>query len=264
MDRKLIDTHSHIYEPEFDEDRDEVISRALESGLEYLIFPAIDPKSNPRMFSCAEKNPSFMKCMMGLHPTSVCENWKEDLFETYCMLKNVPMSLSPISGIGEIGLDLYWSNDFIKEQEEVFRTQLDWAVEMGKPVSIHTRSAWEEMKTILRDYRHRGLFGIMHAFSSTVDDFKEISGYGDFYFGIGGVVTFKKSPLAQVVREIPLERIVLETDCPYLTPVPMRGKRNESSFLTYICDTVAQIKEITPEQVADTTTKTAKKIFSII
>ncbi|MBQ0080646.1 MAG: TatD family hydrolase [Alistipes sp.] len=261
---KLIDTHSHIYEPEFDEDRDEVIARAINEGLEYLLFPAIDPTHNEMLFSTAKKNPAFMKCMMGLHPTSVSSNWKEDLFETYCALKNIPMELSPVCAIGEIGLDLYWSTEFKEEQEEVFRTQLEWASEMGKPVSIHTRNAWTEMKSILKDFRHRGLFGVMHAFSSTVEDFREISTYGDFYFGIGGVVTFKKSPLAEVLKDIPLDRIVLETDCPYLTPVPFRGTRNESSYIKYICEKVAQIKGVGPEEVANQTTKTAKNIFSLI
>ena len=163
--------------------------------------------------------------------------------------------------MGEIGLDLYWSRDFRAEQTEAFRRQIDLALQYGLPVAVHTREAWPETLEIVREYRGRGLRGVFHAYSDTAATYRELRTLGDFVFGIGGVVTFKKSLLAETVREMELRDIVLETDCPYLTPVPHRGRRNESAYVRYVCDKVAEIKGLDPEEVAAATTANARRMF---
>ena len=166
-----------------------------------------------------------------------------------------------IVALGEIGLDFYWSNDFRKEQMEAFEHQIELSLRHNLPIAVHTRSAWDEMKEVMEGFRGRGVRGVFHAYSDGVQSYEQLRECGDFLFGIGGVVTFKKSPLAEVVREIPLEELLLETDCPYLTPVPFRGQRNESAYIPYICEKIAEIKGITPEEVATQTTTNAERMF---
>lgn len=261
---RLIDTHSHIYEPEFDADRDAVVARAREAGVERLLFPAIDSASHPRMFAACRRYGDFCLPMMGLHPTSVNDNprWREELEEAERWLRQPPGDIRFV-GVGEIGLDFYWSKDFRREQIETFRRQCLLAVELNLPVAIHTRSAWPDMIAIAEEFRGSGLRGVFHAFGEDVDTWLRLRELGNFCFGIGGVVTFRKSPLADTVREMALEDIVLETDCPYLTPVPFRGKRNESGYVSYVCEKVAELKGIAPEEVAAATTATAESLFSI-
>lgn len=259
----LIDTHAHIYESGFDADRKEVIRHAQEAGVERILLPAIDSESHQQLLDLCAQHPGVCIPMMGLHPTSVNDNprWREELEVVEHHLKNPPTG--GFCAIGEIGLDFYWSNDFRDEQIEAFRHQIELALTYDLPVVIHTRNAWEEMCTVINDYAGRGLRGVFHAFSDTAETYRRLREYGDFLFGIGGVVTFKKNTLAEVVREMEIGEIVLETDCPYLTPVPHRGKRNEPAYVSYIAEKIAELKGVTSEEVAATTTTNAERIFGI-
>lgn len=259
----LTDTHSHLYEPEFDADREEALARAVDAGVGRLLLPAIDSASHERLFDLCRRHPDRCIPMMGLHPTSVNDNprWREELQRVDDLLAAPPADVPPFCAVGEIGLDLYWSREARDEQIEVFRHQIDLALRYGLPIAVHTREAWPETLAIIREYRGRGLRGVFHAFSDTLESYRELRSLGDFVFGIGGVVTFRKSRLAEVVREMELGDLVLETDCPYLTPVPHRGERNESAYVRYICEEVARIKGLDPEEVARTTTATAARIF---
>ncbi len=261
MQIQYIDTHSHLYEPEFDNDRPEAMARAASAGVERLLLPAIDRESYERMFEMCRHYPNRCFPMMGLHPTSVNENpaWREDLELVREHLKNPPVER--FYGVGEIGLDLYWSSDYRNEQMEAFAEQIELSLQYNLPIAVHTRSAWTEMCEVIEGFRGRGVRGVFHAFSDGVESYARLRECGDFMFGIGGVVTFKKSPLAEVVREIPLEELLLETDCPYLTPVPFRGQRNESAYIPYICEKIAEIKGISIGEVATQTTANAERMF---
>ncbi|MBR3826845.1 MAG: TatD family hydrolase [Alistipes sp.] len=258
----MIDTHSHIYTEEFDADRAEALARAREVGVEMLLLPDIDSESRDRMFDLAKAHPDYCRPMVGLHPTSVNDNprWREELDMVEALLNNPPMALC---GVGEIGLDLYWSRDFYREQREVLHAQLELALKYDKAVAIHTRSAYDEMLDAVATYRGRGLRGVFHAYASDADMARKLLKHGDFVFGIGGVVTFKNSGLDRVVAELPTELLILETDCPYLTPVPHRGKRNESSYVEYVCRKVADIHGLATERVDAVTTATARRIFAL-
>lgn len=261
----LIDTHSHLFEEEFDADRSEAVERAERVGVERIVLPAIDSASNERLFEMCRQYPHLVVPLMGLHPTSINENaaWREELRAVEQHLATPPSGIERFYGVGEIGLDLYWSRDFLAEQEEALRRQLDLALYYDLPVAIHTREAWNDMLRIISDYRSRGLRGVFHAFAGDVTTYHALRDMGDFRFGVGGVVTYKKSGVAEVVREIPLEDILLETDSPYLTPVPHRGKRNESSYVAIVCEAVARIKGVEPSVVAEQTTRNAKQIFGL-
>ena len=261
----LIDTHSHIYDEAFDEDRKEVVERAKQEGLERIVLPAIDGESNERLFELCRACGDYVVPLMGLHPTSVNDNprWREELAEVERLFENPPQGVERFYGVGEIGLDLYWSRDWQKEQEEAFRVQLELALKHDLPVVIHTRDAWEEMATIVEEYAGRGLRGIFHAFSADVAMYERLRKAGDFLFGIGGVVTFKKSALAEVVKAVRLEDLVVETDAPYLTPAPHRGTRNESSYVRFVAAKIAELKGETYEKVASQTTANAKRIFNL-
>ena len=261
----LIDTHSHIYDEAFDEDRNEVVERAKQEGIERIILPAIDGESNERLFDLCRECGDYVVPLMGLHPTSVNDNprWCEELAEVERLLECPPQGIERFYGVGEIGLDLYWSRDWQKEQEEAFRAQLELALRHNLPVVIHTRDAWEEMAAIVEEYAEQGLKGIFHAFSSDVAMYERLRKAGDFLFGIGGVVTFKKSALAEVVKAMRLEDLVVETDSPYLTPAPHRGTRNESSYVRFVAAKIAELKGVTFEVVAEQTTANAKRIFNL-
>lgn len=260
---KLTDTHSHLYEPEFDDDREEALARAAEAGVQRLLLPAIDSASHERLFDLCRRHPQQCVPMMGLHPTSVNDNprWREELALAEHYLASPPEGIARFCAVGEIGLDLYWSRDYRQEQYEAFRRQIDLSLAYGLPIAVHTRDAWPETAELMRTYRGRGVRGVFHAFSDTAETYRELKNYGDFAFGIGGVVTFRKSKLADVVREMDLCDIVLETDCPYLTPVPHRGERNESAYVRFVCEKVAELKGLTPEEVATATTANAERIF---
>ncbi|MBR1961931.1 MAG: TatD family hydrolase [Alistipes sp.] len=261
----LIDTHSHIYDEAFDEDRNEVVERAVAEGVERIILPAIDGESNERLFAMCRDYKELVVPLMGLHPTSVNDNprWREELAEVERLLENPPQGVERFYGVGEIGLDLYWSRDWQTEQTEAFRAQVELALAHDLPIVVHTRDAWEEMAAIVEEYRGRGLRGIFHAFSSDVAMYERLRECGDFLFGIGGVVTFKKSALAEVVRAMRLEDLVVETDAPYLTPAPHRGTRNESSYVRFVAAKIAELQGVDYELVAEQTTANAKRIFRL-
>lgn len=261
----LIDTHSHIYDEAFDNDREEVVERAKSEGVERIILPAIDGESNERLFDLCRQHPDYVHPLMGLHPTSINDNpkWREELAEVRRLLENPPQGIERFYGVGEVGLDLYWSRDWQAEQSEAFVAQLDMALEFDLPIVIHTRDAWEEMATIVERYRGKGLRGIFHAFSSDVAMYERLRECGDFLFGIGGVVTFKKSALAEVVKGMRLEDLVIETDAPYLTPTPHRGTRNESSYVRFVAMKIAELQGVDYEKVAEQTTANAKRIFRL-
>lgn len=267
----LIDTHSHLYEPEFDADRGEALARAFDAGVGLLLLPAIDAASDERLFALCRRHPDRCLPMMGLHPTSVNDNprWREELDRVARYLDNPPEGVPPFCAVGEIGLDYYWDDRFAAEQIEAFTAQCRLAAARDLPVAIHTRAAWDDMRRIVGEEaeaaRARGerLRGVFHAFSEDADTYRALRGAGDFLFGIGGVVTFKKSKVAETVREMVLDEIVLETDCPYLTPVPHRGERNESAYVRLVCEKIAQIKGLDPEEVAAATTANAARMFGL-
>lgn len=267
----LIDTHSHLYEPEFDADRGEALARAFDAGVGLLLLPAIDAASDERLFALCRRHPDRCLPMMGLHPTSVNDNprWREELDRVARYLDNPPEGVPPFCAVGEIGLDYYWDDRFAAEQIEAFTAQCRLAAARDLPVAIHTRAAWDDMRRIVGEEaeaaRTRGerLRGVFHAFSEDADTYRALRGAGDFLFGIGGVVTFKKSQVAETVREMALDEIVLETDCPYLTPVPHRGERNESAYVRLVCEKIAQIKGLDPEEVAAATTANAARMFGL-
>ena len=265
---RLIDTHSHLYAEEFDEDRSEALDRARECGVVRLLLPAIDGESYERMFDLARQAPDMCRPMMGLHPTSVNENprWREDLALVEQYFAAPPVGIE-FCAVGEIGLDYYWSQDYVAEQREAFVEQCRLAARLDLPVAIHTRAAWDDMCEILeaecKRAREQGLRlrGVLHAFSEDAVTYRRLRECGDWLFGVGGVVTFKKSSLAEAVKEMALEDIVLETDCPYLTPVPYRGKRNESAYVRYVCEKVAELQGVSAEEVARVTTENARRVF---
>ena len=257
----FIDTHAHVYEPEFDADRDEVMAAAGAAGVRRLLLPAIDGSSYDRMFDLCRRYPGRCFPMAGLHPTSVNDNpdWEAELLRVEQIVKSTQGP--KICGIGEIGLDYYWSSDFRRQQRTAYIHQLELALEHGLPVAVHVREAWDDVLEIAREFRGRGLKGIFHAFSGTVECWRELREYGDFLFGIGGTVTYKKSAAAEAVREMELSEIVLETDCPYLTPAPHRGERNQPAYIPFICRRTAEIKGLDEAEVAAATTANAERMF---
>ena len=261
----LIDTHSHIYEPEFDTDREQALQRCIEHDVQMLLLPAIDGESYERMFDLARQHPQMVRPMMGLHPTSVNENphWRGDLEAVEAYLQLPPQGIDRFWGVGEIGLDFYWSKEYKEEQIAAFEAQVEMAIKYDLPIVVHTRDAWAEMCEVMEKFAGRGVRGVFHAFSDDVDSYQKLKKCGDFLFGVGGVVTFKKSKLAEVVKQMDLADIILETDCPYLTPVPHRGERNESSYVRFICAKLAELKDVDYQLVADQTTANAKRIFKL-
>ena len=255
---EYVDTHAHLYDEAFDGDFDSTIERIKESGVVKCIFPAIDSTSFSRQISAGERCGDFVAQAMGLHPTSVGANWRDELdFALDSIGKTKCVA------VGEIGIDGYWSKEFIQEQKEVFRVQLEEAYNRSLPVIIHAREATEEIFQVLDSLGKKVPQGVFHAFSGSYETYERIAKYGNFMVGIGGVVTYKNAGVAKSVERIPLERIVLETDSPYLTPVPFRGKRNESSYLVHIAEKIAQIKGISLEEVASATTHNAFEMFGL-
>ncbi len=259
----LIDTHSHLYDEAFDEDREEAFTRASTAGVRRLLLPAIDSESHERLFDLCRRHPQSCTPMMGLHPTSVNDNprWREELALVEHYLAMPPEGIPPFCAVGEIGLDFYWSRDWCREQLEVFSRQIELSLQYGLPIAVHTRDAWPETVELMQRFAGRGVRGVFHAFSDGVETYRALKACGEFVFGIGGVVTFKKSRIADVVRQMELHDLVLETDCPYLTPVPHRGERNESAYVRYVCEKVAELKGLTAEEVAEATSANAERIF---
>ncbi len=249
------DTHCHLYSEEFTADIDTVVQHAENEGVQKFYLPAIDSTVTEAMLALENCFPGKCIAMMGLHPCYVKENYKLELEAVNNWLKQ-----RKFAAVGEIGLDYYWDKTFVKEQEEAFRMQIEWAIQYKLPIVIHTRNAMQETINIVKEYVPKGVRGIFHCFSGSYESAKEIIKAG-FYLGIGGVVTYKKAGLAEVLEQIDLQYLVLETDAPYLTPVPFRGKRNESSYLKYIAARLAEIKNVPVEEVAAVTTANAQKIF---
>ncbi len=254
---EFIDTHSHLYDEAFAGEEDAAVARAREAGVNQIIFPDIDSQSREAMFAFADRHPGVIFPCLGLHPTSVNASWKEELTLVESHLDK------KIWAIGEIGLDCYWSKEFLKEQQEVMRIQLEFAAKKNLPVIIHSRESTELIINILKECKHLNPKGVFHAFSGSIETYREIQKLGDWYIGIGGVLTYKKASIAETVKDIPLERIILETDSPYLTPVPFRGKRNESGYIPYIADRLAEILSKDISEIADITTENARKLFMI-
>lgn len=252
---QLIDTHTHLYSETFDEDRDTMIQRALACGVTDFFIPAIDSTYTERMFALEKKYPNHMHLMTGVHPTHVKENYKEELNHVTSLLKQ-----RSFCALGEIGIDLYWDKTFLKEQQEAFDLQIQWAKEHKLPFVIHCRDAFDEVFEVLDGHDSKDLRGIFHCFTGTLDQAKQALSY-NLKLGIGGVVTFKNGKIDQFLNQIPLSEIVLETDAPYLAPVPFRGKRNESSYIQEVASKVAEVYNLPFTEIASVTSKNALAIF---
>ena len=252
----FIDTHSHIYAEEFEADRDQVVERALSADVKYIILPDIDRTTRSSMLTLAEQYPRIMLPLLGVHPTSVNASYKEE----YAAFEKL-LGKYTIYGIGECGIDLYWDKTYYKEQIEVFERQLNIAREMNLPVIIHSRESLSEIFIVLKR-QHYNMKGILHCFPGNTEDAKRAVDLG-FLLGIGGVVTYKNSLMAEVVKEIGTDHLVLETDAPYLTPVPYRGKRNESSYIPYIAAKIAEILGVDVKKIETTTSNNATNLFNL-
>ncbi|WP_282629428.1 TatD family hydrolase [Empedobacter sedimenti] len=252
----LIDTHTHLYSEQFENDINEVIARAKQNGVERFYLPAIDKSYTDRMLALEAENQDSMFAMMGLHPCSVHPDTIED------ELAHVRewIDKRPFKAIGEIGIDLYWEKEFLQTQQDAFKTQIEWAKEKNLPIVIHCRDAFNEVFEVLEDVKDEKLFGIFHCFSGTKEDAQRAIDF-NLKLGIGGVVTFKNGKIDQFLGDFDIKHIVLETDSPYLAPVPFRGKRNESSYLTHVCDKLVDVYRKTPSEIAEITTKNALDIF---
>lgn len=254
----FIDTHAHLYGEEFADDLDAVVVRAREAGVGKILLPNINEDSVASMLDLCTRYPHYFYPMMGLHPEDVRDDYKEVLQRMRSMLD----ASRAFVGVGEVGLDYYWDKTYYQEQQTAFEIQVEWAVERGLPLMIHTRSAQKELVDILKRYDSAGIRGVFHCFGGSVADAEELLQFERFALGINGLVTFKKATLPEVLRgNVPLERLVLETDAPYLAPVPCRGKRNESAYLAYTLKKIAEIYEVSEQTVALTTTETASRIF---
>lgn len=254
---QFIDTHTHNYDEAYAGVEDEVIGRAVAAGVSALIQADVDSKERDSMFSLVERHPGVLFPMLGLYPGSVKADWQDEIDR---MLKYRDRG---VVAIGEIGLDYHWSDDFHEEQKEALRCQLELAARMNLPVNIHLRDATEDFLRIIEDCSHLGLRGNLHAFSGSAETFARLLRHGDWYVGIGGVLTFKKASLQETVRKIPLDRILLETDSPYLAPTPLRGTRNESANIPLIAAKLAELKGTGIEDVAGQTTINAIKLFNL-
>lgn len=253
----LIDTHTHLYVEEFSRDIDDVIQRAESEGVHKFYLPAIDSSEMANMSALENKFPGKCLPMTGLHPCSVKANYKDELDRVEKMLRE-----RKFAAIGESGLDFYWDKTFVKEQYDSLHIQAEWALQYNLPLVLHTRDAMQETIEVVKLCSGKGLRGIFHCFGGTLENAREIIKQ-NFLLGIGGVVTYKNSGLAEVLKHVATDHIVLETDSPYLSPVPFRGKRNESSYLKYVAQKVAEAKNISVEEVAEKTTRNASEIFAM-
>ena len=253
---QLIDTHTHLYLPEFDADRDEVVNRAVDNGVVKMLLPNIDLQSVASMLSLENRYTGICYPMIGLHPTSVKEDYLIQLDKIESLFEK-----NRFIAIGEIGIDLYWDKTFLKEQIIAFRRQIAFAIDKGLPVVIHSRESFPEVFSVLDEFKRKGLKGVFHAFSGNIKDAENAIGMG-FKLGIGGIVTFKNSGLDKIVKEIGPENIILETDSPYLAPVPFRGKRNESSYICIINKKLAEIFGMSEEEIASITFTNTTGLFN--
>lgn len=251
----LIDSHTHLYAEDFTDDIEMVMDRALKAGVQKLFLPAIDSSTHEKMIALQEKYRERCHAMMGLHPCSVNESYEEEL-----LLAEKYLNEKKFVAIGETGLDFYWDKTYVKQQYIAFERQMQWALERKLPVVIHSRNSMQETIDFVKPFARKGLRGIFHCFGGSRAEAEQIISM-NFLLGIGGVITYKKATLPEVLKTIPLENIVLETDAPYLSPVPLRGKRNESAYIEYVAQALANAKNIAFEEVAKITTANAEKIF---
>jgi len=251
------DTHTHLYSEKFDEDRTSMIERAKTVGVKRFFVPAIDASYSERMLTLEKSYPNEIFLMAGVHPTSIKADFKEELAHVLQQLET-----REFVAIGEIGIDLYWDQSFLKEQQMAFRTQIQWAKERHLPIAIHCRDAFDEVFEVLEEEKGADLFGVFHCFTGNLEQAKKAISY-NMKLGIGGVVTFKNGKIDQFLNEIPLDHIVLETDAPYLAPTPYRGKRNESSFIPLIAAKLATIYKLELAQIAAITTQNSKALFGV-
>lgn len=253
----FVDTHTHLYLDAFDADRTEVVKRAVEQDIRFMLLPNIDSLSATPLLSLCRQFPENCFPMMGLHPTSVKEDFEQqleymgELFDQHAFV-----------AVGETGIDLYWDKTYRKEQEKAFRYQADLALERKLPLVIHSRESFHEIIHILEDYRGSGLTGVFHCFTGNSHEAGQAIDLG-FMLGIGGVITFRNAKLDEVVENIGLEHLLLETDSPFLAPMPFRGKRNESAYINLIANKISQVKQLPREQVAEITTENALRLFNL-
>jgi TatD DNase family protein len=250
----LIDTHAHLYLAEFELDRTSMLERAKQAGIEKIFLPAIDSSTHTSLLQM-ETDFSWCKAMMGVHPCSINENYQEEL-----AIAQQYWDKRSFVAVGEIGLDFYWDRTFEKQQYEAFRIQIEWALAKNVPIVIHSRQSTLACVQVLKEYKNSALRGVFHCFSGSLEEAQEIIKLG-FYLGIGGVITYKNAGLGPVIEKVDLAHLVLETDAPYLTPVPHRGKRNESCYLQIIAEKLAEVKSEKPATVAEITTQNAENLF---
>ena len=256
---RIIDTHSHLYLAEFKEDLYLVVDRARKQGVEKIFLPNVDSSSSDDLLLLVQQYPDFCYPMMGLHPCSVKENYKEELQQ---IRQTLDANLNKIIAVGEIGIDLYWDKSTLPIQIEAFKIQIEWAFELHLPIVIHARESFDEIFEVLEEYRNRGLRGVFHCFTGNLAQGQWIADFG-FYMGIGGVITYKKSDLKDFVSQLPADRLLLETDAPYLSPVPYRGKRNEPSYLPYVVEVLAQALGKSSTDTAELCSNNALNLFRI-
>jgi TatD DNase family protein len=256
----LIDTHAHLFLDQFKEDLPEVIQRSKSNGVELCLMPNIDLETIDDLKSTYSQDPSFFRKMMGLHPTSVAENWEEQLEGIKTELFS---NQEEYIAVGEIGVDLYWEQKLKAAQENAFREQLLWGIELKKPVVIHVRDSFDECLRIVEEVNHPDLRGVFHCFTGNLNQANRIQEFGDFYIGVGGVLTFKNSGLDSTLLNVPLSSMILETDSPFLAPTPHRGKRNESSYIRLVAERLAEVKDTSIEELEEITTSNAKKLFNL-
>ena len=266
MMSEYIDTHMHLYDEAFDEDRDDVVNKMKDAGVTHCIMPAIDISSSAAQMRCSELYGGYTSLALGLHPTSVGETWKDEIdfvLDQFGGVRGVGVGGGRVCAIGEIGLDEYWSKEFSQQQKTVFMEQIKLAEELDLPMIIHLRDATESLFEVFEKMKGCRMRGVFHAFSGSYEMYERINRYGDFIVGIGGVVTFKNAQVVKTLEKIPIERIVYETDSPYLSPVPFRGKRNDSSNILYISHKVAEIKMQDEDVIAKKVLETTKNWFNI-
>ena len=260
-----IDTHCHLDGEEFAADREAVVQRAREAGCTAVFLPAIDVASCHTVLDVCRQYPDYCRPMLGLHPEEVKADWKEVLGHIkYSLTSHLSPLTSPVIAIGEIGLDYYWSREFEREQLEAFEEQVRWAVELQLPLMIHCRKAQNEMVAIIKRYAHDLPGGVFHCFTGNVQEAQQLLEFDRFVLGIGGVLTFKKSHLPETLAEVvPLNRIVLETDAPYMTPVPLRGQRNEPAFIRHVITRLAEAYGVTEEEICRQTNANVARVFNV-
>jgi len=254
----LIDTHAHLYLQEFKGDQQEVISAAKQKGVGKILLPNIDASTIDPLNKLCQQYTGYCYPMMGLHPSSVKKDYKKEL-DTI----KKELDKGGYIAVGEIGIDLYWDQTFLKEQTEVFEMQIDWAKELGLPIVIHARDSFNEIFEVLDRKKDERLFGVFHCFTGGMDEVKKIMGYGNFLFGLGGILTFKNAGLDKTASQIPLNKIILETDAPYLSPVPYRGKRNQPAYVYHVAEKLAVIKKQPIEQIIEQTGHNAIELFNL-